>query len=235
MALEDVYRRNAHHRVHRAGWLRAAVLGANDGLVSTASLMIGVSAAQAEDFLITAGAAGIAAGAMSMAVGEYISVRSQNDIEDSDRQLEIEHLAIDPKGELEELTVIYMERGLDRELAHKVAVKMTERDALEAHLRDELGQFEHTRARPIQAAIASAVSFTLGGFIPFLGALAPTLGTKVMSIIGFTLIGLLATGVLSARTAGSSYRRTTLRILVGGSLGMAITAGIGSLVHISGI
>ncbi|NQW06440.1 MAG: VIT family protein [SAR202 cluster bacterium] len=235
MALEDVYRRNAHHRVHRAGWLRAAVLGANDGLVSTASLMIGVSAAQAEDFLITAGAAGIAAGAMSMAVGEYISVRSQNDIEDSDRQLEIEHLAIDPKGELEELTVIYMERGLDRELAHKVAVKMTERDALEAHLRDELGQFEHTKARPIQAAIASAVSFTLGGFIPFLGALAPTLGTKVMSIIGFTLIGLLATGVLSARTAGSSYRRTTLRILVGGSLGMAITAGIGSLVHISGI
>ena len=233
MALEDVYRRNAHHRVHRAGWLRAAVLGANDGLVSTASLMIGVSAAQAEDFLITAGAAGIAAGAMSMAVGEYISVRSQNDIEDSDRQLEIEHLAIDPDGELEELTVIYMERGLDRELAHKVAVKMTERDALEAHLRDELGQFEHTRARPIQAAIASAVSFTLGGFIPFLGALAPTLGTKVMSIIGFTLIGLLATGVLSARTAGSSYRRTTLRILVGGSLGMAITAGIGSLVHIS--
>ena len=235
MALEDVYRRNAHHRVHRAGWLRAAVLGANDGLVSTASLMIGVSAAQAEDFLITAGAAGIAAGAMSMAVGEYISVRAQNDIEDSDRQLEIEHLAIDPDGELEELTVIYMERGLDRELAHKVAVKMTERDALEAHLRDELGQFEHTRARPIQAAIASAVSFTLGGFIPFLGALAPTLGTKVMSIIGFTLIGLLATGVLSARTAGSSYRRTTLRILVGGSLGMAITAGIGSLVHISGI
>ena len=178
MALEDVYRRNAHHRVHRAGWLRAAVLGANDGLVSTASLMIGVSAAQAEDFLITAGAAGIAAGAMSMAVGEYISVRSQNDIEDSDRQLEIEHLAIDPDGELEELTVIYMERGLDRELAHKVAVKMTERDALEAHLRDELGQFEHTRARPIQAAIASAVSFTLGGFIPFLGALAPTLGNK---------------------------------------------------------
>ena len=235
MALEDVYRRNAHHRVHRAGWLRAAVLGANDGLVSTASLMIGVSAVQAEDFLITAGAAGIAADAMSMAVGEYISVRSQNDIEDSDRQLEIEHLAIDPDGELEELTVIYMERGLDRELAHKVAVKMTERDALEAHLRDELGQFEHTRARPIQAAIASAVSFTLGGFIPFLGALAPTLGTKVMSIIGFTLIGLLATGVLSARTAGSSYRRTTLRILVGGSLGMAITAGIGSLVHISGI
>ena len=235
MALEDVYRRNAHHRVHRAGWLRAAVLGANDGLVSTASLMIGVSAAQAEDFLITAGAAGIAAGAMSMAVGEYISVRSQNDIEDSDRQLEIEHLAIDPDGELEELTVIYMERGLDRELAHKVAVKMTERDALEAHLRDELGQFEHTRARPIQAAIASAVSFTLGGFIPFLGALAPTLGTKVMSIIGFTLIGLLATGVLSARTAGPSYRRTTLRILVGGSLCMAITAGIGSLVHISGI
>lgn len=235
MALEDVYRRNMHHKVNRAGWLRAAVLGANDGLVSTASLMIGVSAAQAEDFLITAGAAGIAAGAMSMAVGEYISVRSQNDIEESDRQLEIEHLAVDPDGELEELTVIYMGRGLDRELAHTVAVKMTEKDALEAHLRDELGQFEHTKPRPIQAGVASAVSFTLGGLIPFLGALAPTLGTKVMSIIGFTLFGLLATGALSAKIAGSSYRRTTLRILAGGTIGMAITAGIGSLVHISGI
>ena len=186
MPLHDVYLRNTHHRIHKAGWLRAAVLGANDGLVSTASLMIGVSAAQAESFLITAGAAGIAAGAMSMAVGEYISVRSQNDIEESDRLLEIEHLAADPEGELEELTEIYMKRGLDQELARKVAITMTERDALEAHLRDELGQHPHTKARPVQAAIASAVSFTLGGLVPFLGALAPTLGTKVLSIIGFT-------------------------------------------------
>jgi hypothetical protein len=235
MPLQDVYLRNTHHRIHKAGWLRAAVLGANDGLVSTASLMIGVSAAQAESFLITAGAAGIAAGAMSMAVGEYISVRSQNDIEESDRLLEIEHLAADPEGELEELTEIYMKRGLDQELARKVAITMTERDALEAHLRDELGQHPHTKARPVQAAIASAVSFTLGGLVPFLGALAPTLGTKVLSIIGFTIVGLIGTGVLSARTAGSPYIKTTLRILVGGSIGMAITAGIGSLVHLTGI
>jgi VIT1/CCC1 family predicted Fe2+/Mn2+ transporter len=235
MALSDVYLRNSHHKIRKAGWLRAAVLGANDGLVSTASLMIGVSAAQAENFLITAGAAGIAAGAMSMAVGEYISVRSQNDIEESDRLLEIEHLAIDPEGELEELIKIYMKRGLDRELATKVAKTMTEKDALEAHLRDELGQHPHTKARPVQAAVASAISFTAGGLVPFAGALAPTLGTKVMSIIGFTLVGLVGTGVLSARTAGSPYGKTTLRILIGGSLGMAITAGIGSLVHLTGI
>jgi VIT1/CCC1 family predicted Fe2+/Mn2+ transporter len=235
MALEDVYRRNAHHKIHRAGWLRAAVLGANDGLVSTASLMIGVSAARADSFLITAGAAGIAAGAMSMAVGEYISVRSQNDIEESDRLLEIEHLAVDPAGELEELIEIYMNRGLDRELATKVAVTMTEKDALEAHLRDELGQFPHTKARPVQASIASALSFTLGGLIPFAGALAPTVGTKVASIIAFTIAGLIGTGILSARTAGSPYLKTSFRILVGGSLGMAITAGIGSLVHMTGI
>ena len=235
MPLEDVYLRNADHKIHKAGWLRAAVLGANDGLVSTASLMIGVSAAQADSFLITAGAAGIAAGAMSMAVGEYISVRSQNDIEESDRLLEIEHLAVDPEGELEELIEIYMKRGLDRELATKVAKTMTERDALEAHLRDELGQHPHTKARPVQAAVASAVSFTFGGLVPFAGALAPTLGTKVISIIGFTIAGLFGTGILSARTAGSPYGKTTMRILIGGSLGMAITAGIGSLVHLTGI
>jgi len=235
MPLEDVYRRNAQHRAHRAGWLRAAVLGANDGLVSTASLMIGVSAARADSFLVTAGVAGIAAGAMSMAVGEYISVRSQNDIEESDRLLEIEHLAVDPDGELDELTEIYMNRGLDRELAAAVAKTMTEKDALGAHLRDELGQFPHTKARPVQASIASALSFTAGGLIPFAGALAPTVGTKVASIVAFTFAGLIGTGVLSARVAGSSYPKTTVRILIGGSLGMAITAVIGSLVHLTGI
>jgi VIT1/CCC1 family predicted Fe2+/Mn2+ transporter len=235
MPSQDVFQRNMQHKIHKAGWLRAAVLGANDGLVSTASLMIGVSAAQADNFLITAGAAGIAAGAMSMAVGEYISVRSQNDIEESDRLLEIEHLAVDPAGELEELIEIYMNRGLDLELATKVAVTMTEKDALAAHLRDELGQHPHTKARPVQAAVASAVSFTIGGLVPFVGALAPTLGTKVLSIIGFTILGLIGTGVLSARTAGSPYLKTTIRILIGGSLGMAITAGIGSLVHLTGI
>jgi len=236
MALEDVYQRNLHHRTHRAGWLRAAVLGANDGLVSTASLMIGVAAARTEQsFLVTAGAAGIAAGAMSMAVGEYVSVRSQNDIEESDRLLEIEHLAIDPEGEFEELVHIYIERGLTRELAVRVVTEMHKKDPLEAHLRDELGQFPHTKARPVQAAIASAISFTAGGLVPFAGAFAPTAGAAASSIIGFTLVGLLATGIISAKTAGSKILIPTMRVMAGGCLGMAITAGIGQLLHVSGI
>lgn len=236
MALEDVYQRNLHHRTHRAGWLRAAVLGANDGLVSTASLMIGVAAARSEqNFLITAGAAGIAAGAMSMAVGEYVSVRSQNDIEESDRLLEIEHLAIDPDGELEELIEIYIGRGLSRELATEVATTMHAKDPLEAHLRDELGQHPHTKARPVQAAIASAISFTAGGLIPFVGAFAPTAGKAAWSIVGFTIAGLVFTGIISAKTAGSKLLIPTLRVMAGGCLGMAITAGIGQLLHVSGI
>ena len=235
MSLEGVHQRNLHHRSHRAGWLRAAVLGANDGLVSTASLMIGVAAANADSFLITAGIAGIVAGAMSMAVGEYVSVRSQNDIEQSDREMEIEHLALDPESELLELQQIYIERGLTPELAHQVAFAMHAKDPLEAHLRDELGHHPHSRARPVQAAIASASSFTLGGLVPFLGAFAPTLGAKATSIVVFTFIGLLFTGIMSARTSGSALVRPTLRVLIGGALGMAITAGIGSLVHLSGV
>jgi VIT1/CCC1 family predicted Fe2+/Mn2+ transporter len=235
MALEDVYQRNLHHRTHRAGWLRAAVLGANDGLVSTASLMIGVAAAGKTDFLLTAGLAGISAGAMSMAVGEYVSVRSQNDVEESDRLLEIEHLATDPEGELVELQHIYIERGLSPELALTVAQEMHKKDPLAAHLRDELGQHPHTKARPVQAAIASALSFTAGGFIPFLGAFAPTLGAKAWSIVAFTVMGLVITGILSARTAGSKVLVPTLRVIIGGCLGMLITAGIGKIAHISGI
>ena len=235
MPLADVYQRNEHHLTHRSGWLRAAVLGANDGLVSTASLMIGVATARADNFIITAGLAGIAAGAMSMAVGEYVSVRSQNDIEDADKRIEIEHLLVDPEGELEELAHIYENRGLPKDLALQVAKHMHDRDPLEAHLRDELGQFEHTKAKPVQAAIASAISFTIGGFVPFLGAFAPNLGAKAWSIVLITLVGLVGTGIVSARTAGAPVFRTTLRIFVGGSIGMAITAGIGQLVHLSGI
>ena len=235
MALEEVYQRNLQHRTHRAGWLRAAVLGANDGLVSTASLMIGVAAAGKTDFLLTAGLAGISAGAMSMAVGEYVSVRSQNDVEESDRLLEIEHLATDPEGELVELQHIYIERGLSPQLALTVAQEMHKKDPLAAHLRDELGQHPHTKARPVQAAIASALSFTAGGFIPFLGAFAPTLGTKAWSIVAFTVMGLVITGILSARTAGSKVLVPTLRVIIGGCLGMLITAGIGKIAHISGI
>ena len=235
MALEDVYQRNLHHRTHRAGWLRAAVLGANDGLVSTASLMIGVAAAGKTDFLVTAGLAGISAGAMSMAVGEYVSVRSQNDVEESDRLLEIEHLAADPEGELLELQHIYIARGLSPELALTVAQEMHKNDPLAAHLRDELGQHPHTKARPVQAAVASALSFTAGGFVPFLGAFAPTLGAKAWSIVAFTLVGLVMTGILSARTAGSKVLVPTLRVIIGGALGMLITAVIGKIAHLSGI
>jgi VIT1/CCC1 family predicted Fe2+/Mn2+ transporter len=236
MALEDVYQRNLHHRTHRAGWLRAAVLGANDGLVSTASLMIGVAAARVSDsFLITAGIAGISAGAMSMAVGEYVSVRAQNDVEESDRLLEIEHLAVDPEGEFLELVEIYINRGLTPELAREVVEQMHAKDPLEAHLRDELGQFENTKARPVQAAVASALSFTIGGLIPFAGAFAPTAGAVAVSIVSFTLVGLLATGIISARTSGSAILKPTIRVLIGGCLGMAITAGIGHFAHVSGI
>ncbi len=237
MPLEDVYRRNQEHRSHRAGWLRAAVLGANDGLVSTSSLMIGVAAARASDqgFLVTAGAAAIAAGAMSMAVGEYVSVRSQNDIEEADKEIEIEHLAVDPEGEFEELVHIYMQRGLSRELAMQVVEAMHDRDPLEAHLRDELGQQPHTKARPVQAAVASAIAFTLGGLIPFAGAFAPSVGAAAWSIVGFTVAGLIVTGVASARIAGTSLFRPTVRVLAGGLLGLAITAGIGHLLHLSGI
>jgi VIT1/CCC1 family predicted Fe2+/Mn2+ transporter len=236
MALEDVYRRNLHHRTHRAGWLRAAVLGANDGLVSTASLMIGVAAARVSDsFLITAGIAGITAGAMSMAVGEYVSVRAQNDVEESDRLLEIEHLAADPEGEFLELVEIYVGRGLTPELAREVVEQMHAKDPLEAHLRDELGQFESTKARPVQAAVASALSFTMGGLVPFAGAFAPSPGAIAASIVGFTLVGLLATGIISARSSGAAVLKPTMRVMIGGCLGMAITAGIGHFAHLSGI
>ena len=235
MALEEVYKRNLEHRTHRAGWLRAAVLGANDGLVSTASLMVGVAAAGKSDFLVTAGIAGITAGAMSMAVGEYVSVRSQNDVEASDRLLEIEHLAADPDGELQELQHIYINRGLTPALALQVALEMHRKDPLEAHLRDELVQHPHTKARPVQAAIASAIAFTTGGLIPFAGAFAPTLDTKAWSIVTFTLGGLILTGVISAKISGSKVLAPTVRVLIGGCLGMAITAGIGQLANISGI
>ena len=235
MSLEEVYKRNLQHRTNRAGWLRAAVLGANDGLVSTAALMIGVAAAGKQDFIVTAGVAGITAGAMSMAVGEYISVRSQNDVEESDRLIEIGHLAADPEAELVELQHIYIGRGLSPELALQVALEMHRKDPLEAHLRDELGQNPNTKARPVQAAIASALSFTIGGLIPFAGAFAPTLGTQAGSIVLFTLGGLVLTGVVSARTAGSKLLRPTVRVLIGGSLGMLITAGIGRIANISGL
>ena len=232
MSVEDIYQRNLHHRGNKSGWLRAAVLGSNDGLVSNASLLIGIAASGRISFLPVAGLAGIAAGSMSMAVGEYISVQSQADIEASDRQMEIEHLELDPVGELEELTQIYQERGLPRDLAEKVAHTLTEKDVLAAHLRDELGHFEANKANPLQAAVASALSFALGAAVPLIGALIGGTTTKVVLIISFTFLGLLATGGISSKLAGSPLVRTILRVLIGGGLGMAITAGIGALIHI---
>lgn len=238
MGLEEVHIRNREHKAHRAGWLRAAVLGVNDGLVSTASLMVGVAAASAsldnaKAIIISTGIAGIAAGALSMAVGEYISVSSQTDIEESDRLLEIEHLRIDPEGELEELVAIYQERGLDEPLARQVATQLSERDALNAHLRDELGHHPHSKARPLQASIASALSFAIGGFIPFLGAFAPSVGSISLSIVAITIVGLAVAGAVGAKTAGSKLLIPTVRVLIGGCLGMAITAGIGQLFHVA--
>jgi VIT1/CCC1 family predicted Fe2+/Mn2+ transporter len=233
--IEDVYQRNLHHKTHNSGWLRAAVLGANDGLVATASLMIGIATAAPTASLTVTGVAAIAAGAMSMAVGEYISVQSQSDIEESDLRMEIEHLAADPEGEEAELAQIYVERGLSPELAQEVARVMHEKDPLEAHLRDELGQFEHTKARPTQAAIASALSYTAGGIVPLVGALAWHASHKSLGIVIATMLGLAGTGLISSRLSGSRLGITILRVTLGGGLGMAITAGIGSLVHLSGL
>jgi VIT1/CCC1 family predicted Fe2+/Mn2+ transporter len=234
MGLEDVQMRNLRHRANRAGWLRAAVLGSNDGLVSTASLMIGIAAANKSDFLITAGLAGITAGSMSMAVGEYVSVKSQNDIEKSDRDIEIKQLEIDPQGEFEELVDIYVQRGLSVELAIKVVESMHKKDALDAHLRDELGHFDHTRARPIQAGVASAVAFAGGGLVPLIGALIAS-ANQVSAILLFTVIGLIAAGYISAKIAASPLLKTMTRIFLGGAFGVAITAGIGWLVGLTGV
>ena len=227
---------NMQHRAHRAGWLRAAVLGANDGLVSTSSLMIGVAAAKGGfSAILTAGVAGIAAGAMAMAAGEYVSVSSQTDIEEVDAAIERNQLQSDPQGELEELAEIYQERGLPKDLAMQVAVHMHQKDALEAHLRDELGQFEHTKARPVQAAMASAAMFTLGGLIPLLGIFPSDPSTRVITIVAITVIGLAVAGAAGARAAGTGYFRPTMRVMIGGTLAMAVTAGIGHLAHVAGI
>ena len=167
-----------------------------------------------------------------MAVGEYISVQSQADIETSDRQMEIEHLAEDPEGELEELTQIYQERGLDRQLAEQVAQALTQKDPLAAHLRDELGHHDNNKAEPGKAAIASAISFALGATVPLIGALIGGISTKVTLIVLFAMLGLFTTGAISSRLAGSPLVRTVLRVVIGGAIGMAITAGIGALAHI---
>ncbi len=226
--------RNAVHKAHRTGWLRAAVLGANDGLVSTSALMVGVAAASAPvSAVLAAGIAGIAAGSMSMAAGEYISVSSQTDIQEVDRKVEADQHSNEPELEFEELVDIYMSRGLDEALAREVTEKLMANGAVDAHMRDELGYFEHHKARPVQAAVASAMAFALGGLIPLAGLLGFT-GNRVWDVVLVSVFGLLLTGFFSAKAAGAGLLKPLLRVLIGGSVAMAVTFLVGSLFDLAG-
>jgi vacuolar iron transporter family protein len=224
------------HSTSRVGWLRAAVLGANDGLVSTASLMVGVATSGASTgSILTAGIAGLVAGAMAMAAGEYVSVSSQADIERADRTRESTELATSPEAELAELTAIYQNRGVPRELAEQVAAALHARDPLAAHLRDELGHTDTSRARPGQAALASAASFATGALVPFLGLFTPAGTVRLLLIVAVTLAGLAVAGLSGARAAGTGLIRPTLRVVAGGAAAMAVTALVGHLAHVAGI
>jgi VIT1/CCC1 family predicted Fe2+/Mn2+ transporter len=221
---------NEMHRSHRVGWLRAAVLGANDGVVSTASLVIGVAAADSEHTAIMlAGVAGLFAGALSMAAGEYVSVHSQADTEKADIELERRHLETEPEFEMEELAAIYEARGLDPGLAKKVAEQLMAHDALGAHTRDELGISEISTARPIQAAVFSAVSFALGASLPLL-VVALTHGSLLLpSVAAASRICLMIMGAVAARAGGANMLTGAIRVLFWGAIAMAATAIIGKL------
>jgi len=218
------------HMVHRIGWLRAAVLGANDGLVSTASLVVGVAAAgSAPAEILIAGLAGLVAGAMSMAAGEYVSVSSQTDSEQADLARETKELRETPVEELEELTQIYRSRGLDEALARQVAVQLTEQDALGAHARDELGISETVMAHPIQAAVVSALTFAVGAVIPLLVALMTPAGQISLIVAGTTLVALLVLGGLGASAGGAGIIRGAVRVSFWGALAMAATSAVGMI------
>jgi VIT1/CCC1 family predicted Fe2+/Mn2+ transporter len=219
------------HRSHRMNWLRAAVLGANDGVVSTASLMLGVLAAHANrSTIITAGVAGLTAGALSMAVGEYVSVSSQRDSEHADIAIERRSLASSPDAELEELAHIYVHRGLEPELANQVARQLHDHDAEAAHLRDELGIDQTALANPAQAGLASAVSFSVGAVVPIIGALVSNQNTGAWVIVIVSLIALAVSGAIGAYIGGGHRVRAAARVFFGGGAAMAITALIGHLV-----
>ena len=218
------------HRTHRVGWLRAAVLGANDGIVSTASLIVGVAAAESSrGSVLVAGIAGLVAGAMSMAAGEYVSVSSQADTEGADLEREREELATDSAYEHAELAAIYVERGLDPALADQVASQLMAKDALSAHARDELGISEMLSARPVQAALASAATFALGAAMPLLVVLLVPVSALVWTVSGSSLFFLALLGSLAARAGGSSVLRAAVRVTFWGALAMALTAGVGAL------
>ena len=218
------------HMVHRIGWLRAAVLGANDGLVSTASLVVGVAAAgSGHAEVLIAGLAGLVAGAMSMAAGEYVSVSSQTDAEQADIARETRELRETPEAELEELTRIYCARGLDATLARQVAVQLTERDALGAHARDELGISETVTAHPIQAAVVSALTFAVGAAVPLIVALLAPTAQIGLVVAGTTLVALAVLGGLGASAGGAGILKGAVRVTFWGALAMAATAGVGMM------
>jgi VIT1/CCC1 family predicted Fe2+/Mn2+ transporter len=223
-------RHTERHRTGRIGWLRAAVLGANDGIVSTASLVVGVAAAQSsQESVLVAGVAGLVAGAMSMAAGEYVSVYSQADTEQADLSRERAELALDPGGEQRELSAIYVARGLDADLAQQVAEQLMAHDALGAHARDELGISEMHSARPVQAALASAGSFAVGAALPLAAtALAPA-QALVPWVSGASLVFLALLGAVSAHAGGACLLTGAWRVTFWGALAMAITAGVGAL------
>ncbi|MGF3026185.1 VIT1/CCC1 transporter family protein [Methylobacterium aquaticum] len=219
------------HLIDRVGWLRAAVLGANDGLVSTASLIVGVAASAAgTSEVLVAGCAGLVAGAMSMAAGEYVSVSSQADTEKADLARERRELADDPAGEKEELARIYVDRGLDRTLALQVAEQLMAKDALGAHARDELGISDFTTARPVQAALTSAATFSAGAALPLVVALVSPADLAVYTVSAASLVFLAVLGALGAQAGGAAVPKATARVAFWGALAMAVTAGIGSLV-----
>jgi vacuolar iron transporter family protein len=218
------------HRSYRAGWLRAGVLGANDGIVSTAALVLGVAAADASNYdaIVIAGVAGLVAGSLSMGVGEYVSVSSQRDTERADIAKERHELATTPDRELAELTAIYQHKGLPHDLAHEVAVTLSAGDVLDVHLREELGITEETRARPLQAALVSLLSFALGAAVPLVTVGAVPESTRTPLTIVLSLAALGALGAIGARLGGAPMRRAAARVLVGGSGAMALTMLIGS-------
>ncbi len=223
-----------HHYIHRSNWLRAAVLGANDGILSTASLAIGIAAASnLREPIILATLAGLVAGALSMAAGEYVSVSSQTDIEKADIEREIIELKEMPEIELVRLAEIYEKRGLKKETALLVAKEMTEKDALAAHIRDELGINEMNKAKPIQAALTSGAAFTVGGLLPFLVTLFLPLKNIEYSLYGFALLFLIILGVVSAKTGGSSIGKAILRIAFWGTVAMGLTALVGHLFNVN--
>jgi vacuolar iron transporter family protein len=222
------------HLVERIGWLRAAVLGANDGIVSTASLIVGVAAAAAtHGGILIAGVAGLVAGAMSMAAGEYVSVSSQSDTEQADLARERRELRDNPAFEEDELAQVYVSRGLDRDLAEQVARQLMAKDALGAHARDELGISEVTAARPVQAALTSAASFSVGAVMPLLMVVVAPASLLLPLVSGASLVFLALLGAVGAKAGGANVLRATIRVTFWGALAMALTAGVGALFGIS--